>query len=65
MLMNKQRKMENILYLALWAILFVAPVLTLYVRTSSDKSLMFSWTEVMSVWKLFFVYLLVFVIHNF
>ena len=65
MLMNKQRKMENILYLALWAILFVAPVLTLYVRTSSDKSLIFSWTEVMSVWKLFFVYLLVFVIHNF
>src|SRR5574344_1269720 len=65
MLMNKQRKMENILYLALWAILFVAPVLTLYVRTSSDKSLMFNWTEVMSVWKLFFVYLLVFVIHNF
>ncbi len=63
--MNKQRKLENLLYMVLWTILFIAPVLAQYVRTSSDTSLTFRWTEILTVWRMYIVYFLVFLIHNF
>jgi len=56
---------ENIIYLALWLTLFLAPVLSLYIRTLNNSNITFEWDEVFSVWKIYLIYLIVFIIHNF
>ena len=61
----KQSRLENIIYLAVWGLLFAAPLLSLYVRTVSDPNIEFNWTEVFIVWRHFAVYLLLFLVHNF
>ena len=61
----KQSKQENLIYLAVWGLLFAAPLLSFYVRTMSDTNLVFDWAEVFVVWRKFAVYLLLFLIHNF
>ena len=61
----KQSRLENITYLVVWGMLFVAPALSLYVRTISDTNLTYDWSEVFIVWRKFAVYLLMFLIHNF
>ena len=61
----KQSRLENIIYLAVWGLLFAAPLLSLYVRTVSDTNIEFNWTEVFIVWRHFAVYLLLFLVHNF
>ena len=63
--MKQQSKYENMAYAALWGLLFAAPLLSLYVRTMHDTSLTFNWHEVWVVWRLFAVYLILFLIHNF
>ena len=65
MWMQKQSKYENTAYVALWGLLFAAPLLSLYVRTASDSELSFNWQEVFIVWRHIVVYLLVFLVHNF
>ena len=42
----KQSKQENLIYFAVWGMLFAAPLLSLYVRMVSDTNLAFDWTEV-------------------
>jgi uncharacterized membrane protein YhaH (DUF805 family) len=61
----KQSRLENIIYLAVWGLLFAVPLLSLYVRTVSDTHIGFNWTEVLIVWRHFAVYLLLFLVHNF
>ena len=61
----KQSRQENIIYLAVWGLLFAAPLLSLYVRTMNDTSLVFDWTEVLLIWRKFALYLLLFLVHNF
>ena len=61
----KQSRQENLIYLAVWGILFVAPLLSMYVRTVSDASILFNWHDVIIVWRHFFIYLLLFLVHNF
>ena len=61
----KQSRLENIIYLAVWGLLFAAPLLSLYVRTVSDVNIEFNWTEVFIVWRHFAVYLQLFLVHNF
>ncbi len=61
----KQSRQENIIYLAAWGLLFAAPLLAMYIRTSGNDGHTFDWTEVMLVWRKFAVYLLLFLIHNF
>ena len=63
--MKKQSRQENMIYLAVWGILFLAPLLSYYVRTASDSTLSFDWMNVMMVWQHFGIYLLLFLIHNF
>ena len=65
MWMQKQSKYENTAYAALWGLLFAAPLLSLYVRTSNDSNLEFNWQEVFIVWQHIAVYLLFFLVHNF
>jgi len=61
----KQHKQENLIYLALWVLLFAAPVLGLYVRTSNDAMIIFRWEDVFIIWRKFAIYLLLFLVHNF
>ena len=63
--MKQQSKYENIAYAALWGLLFAAPVLSLYVRAMQDTQVTFNWHEVWVVWRLFGIYLILFLIHNF
>ena len=63
--MKIQSRQENVIYLALWGMLFAAPVLIMYIRTVSNTYLSFNWLEIFFVWKLFAVYLAIFLIHNF
>ena len=61
----KQSRQENLIYLAVWGLLFAAPLLSLYVRTVNDDGNVFDWTEVLLVWRRFGLYLLLFLVHNF
>ena len=63
--MKIQSRQENVIYLALWGMLFAAPVLSLYIRTINNSFLTFNWTEILIAWKLFAIYLTIFLIHNF
>ena len=65
MWMQEQSRYENTGYVALWGLLFAAPLITLYVRTMNDSSVAFNWQEVFMVWRQFAVYLLLFLVHNF
>ena len=71
----KQSRQENIIYLIVWGLLFAAPLLSLYVRTMSDSTVVLSdgseyggaidWSEVFLVWRKLAVYLALFLVHNF
>lgn len=63
--MKNQSHQENVIYLVVWGVLFAAPLLSLYVRSVSDQSIPFDWSEVFMVWRRFAVFLLLFLIHNF
>ena len=63
--MQKQSKYENTAYAALWGLLFVAPLLTLYIRMMNDSTVEFNWLEMFFVWRQLAVYLLLFLVHNF
>ena len=56
-----QKKSEIILYAVLWAILFAAPVVSMFVGDSSSPDGM----GVMSVWSLLAMFCVTFFIHNF
>ena len=63
---HKNRQKESVLYLVLWTILFLAPLLSTYIEhTSSSSSAAFPWHEVWHVWQQYFVFLVVFLIHNY
>ena len=61
----KQLRQENIFYLIVWGLLFASPLLSLYVRTVNDSSVVFDWSEVFFVFRKFAVYLAIFLVHNF
>ncbi|MCI6619334.1 MAG: histidine kinase [Prevotella sp.] len=56
---------ENLIYIGFWILLFLAPLLTFYIQTAGNDKKMFQWYEVFGVWKLFAVYFVIFLIHNF
>ena len=64
-MMKNQQKYENLTYLALWSLLFIAPVLSLYIRSTTDTQLAFSWLEVLLVWRKLLFFLAAFLVHNF
>ena len=63
--MKNQSRQENLTYLAVWGVLFAAPLLSLYVRTVGDSDAEFNWSELLFVWNRFGIFLLMFLIHNF
>ncbi len=63
--MQEQRRHEILTYLVLWGILFIAPVLSLYIRTVNDPYYTFNWHELLMIWRQFGTFLVVFLLHNF
>ena len=65
MTFHLHNKKEQLAYLILWVITFLAPVLTLYVRSTSGSEETFSWSEVLYVWRTYVPFLALFLVHNF
>lgn len=63
--MKQQSRQENLMYLTMWVMLFVAPILSLYVRSLNDDNIVFQWNEIWMIWQKFAVFLLLFLVHNF
>ena len=60
---KKEHRQETIIYLASWTLLFMTPVMSLYIRTANTDA-SFDWSEIFTVWKQYGVFFLVFLIHN-
>ena len=65
MTFNKDKQQETVIYLVLWGLLFMAPIMSLYIRTTNDTSLTFNWDEVLMVWREYGVFFAVFLVHNY
>ena len=65
MRLMKQSRQETLIYLAAWVVLFAAPLLSLYVRTVNDPTLVFNWAELFIVWRKFALFLALFLVHNY
>ena len=63
--MKRRLVNEHLIYITLWAILFIAPLVSIYVRSTVDAKFVFQWDDVFMVWHFYLVYLVVFLIHNF
>ena len=63
--MKQQSRQENLIYIALWGMLFAAPLLSMYIRSKSGDMDGFRWDEVFHVWQQFSGFLLLFLFHNF
>ncbi|MBQ7472172.1 MAG: histidine kinase [Prevotella sp.] len=63
---NINSKKETLVYLILWCITFLAPLLSLYISTSaSEGQESFHWGEVFHIWIIYVPFLVVFLVHNF
>ena len=56
---------ENTIYLALWIIMFIAPLLGEYIQSSQGIGFGFNWNVVLDVWRVFATYFIIFLVHNF
>ena len=63
MAFEKNKRAETIIYIVLWTMLFMAPVMSMSVR-STQTGIDFDWSEIFTVWKQYAVFFLVFLIHN-
>ena len=63
MAFEKNKRAETIIYIVLWTMLFMAPVMSMSVR-SAQTGIDFDWSEIFTVWKQYAVFFLVFLIHN-
>jgi two-component sensor histidine kinase len=64
MTFKKDKRQETIIYLVLWGLFFIAPVLSLYIRTAGNDTLLFDWHEVFVVWRQYAVFFAIFLLHN-
>ena len=60
---KKEHRQETIIYLALWGLIFMAPVMSLAIRTS-NSDIDFNWSEILTVWREYVPFFIVFLIHN-
>ena len=63
--MKHQSRQENAIYLAMWGVLFMAPVLSMYLGIVSGGRDGFEWHELWFVWREFALFFVLFLVHNF
>ena len=64
MTFKKEKRLETLIYVVLWSMLFIAPVLSLYIRTVSNSEMTFDWNEVLLVWRQYALFFVIFLLHN-
>ena len=62
---HKQTKHETIIYVAIWMVLFLSPVLSLLANRGLFELSTNDWHELFMTWRLMFAFLVVFVVHNY
>ena len=62
---KKHDKQELLVYALLWGIMFLAPVLSMYIRSTQDDNLTFQWDNVWFIWRQYALFFAIFLIHNF
>lgn len=55
---------EIYIYLGLWTVVFLIPVLSFYVLTRSHSEIPFHWDTIFHIWKSFAIFFIAFLIHN-
>ena len=60
---KREHRQETIIYLALWGLLFMAPVMSLAIR-ASNSGIAFDWSEILMIWREYIPFFVVFLIHN-
>ena len=63
--MKQQSRQENVTYLVMWVMLFMAPVLIMYLSIVSGGRDSFDWQELCFAWRKFAVFFVLFLVHNF
>ena len=63
--MKQSSRQENIIYLVMWTILFMSPILSMYISIVAGDRSSFEWQDLWYVWQKFLVFLGLFLIHNF
>ncbi len=60
---KKDHRQETIIYLTLWALLLITPVMSLSIRVSNSQA-EFEWSEIFTVWREYIPFFIAFLIHN-
>ena len=60
---KKEHRQETLIYLAMWAMLLMAPVISLAIRTA-NTDITFDWSEILTVWKEYLPFFIIFLLHN-
>lgn len=60
-----RRHKESTIYAVVWAILIMAPVISMYIETRSERVPEFHWQPVLDIWQIYAIYFVAFIIHNF
>ncbi len=61
----KHNRQELFVYLLIWGILFLLPIVGRYVSVGQHADMLFQWADVFFVWRQFALFLVVFLVHNF
>lgn len=56
---------ETYIYLGLWTVVFLIPVLSFYVLTRNHSDATFHWEAIFHIWKSFAIFFIAFLIHNY
>lgn len=59
-----RKKGEGLVYVFFWLLVFVIPILMMYVRTRNHTDEMFAWGEIFHVWMIEGTFLIMFLIHD-
>ena len=63
--MVKKHRFETLIYLVLWGILFIEPVMNFYFRMAGQPDATFDWNGVFMVWREYGLFFGLFLIHNY
>lgn len=64
-IINRQQLHELFIYVALWLVVFLAPLVDIYLKASGNSLIAFRWTDVGEVWCGILPFFLLFLVHNF
>lgn len=60
----KRNRIENLVYVAVWILIFTAPVMNMYVRLVNVDERQFLWDEILDMWRYTSVFLIMFLVNN-